>query len=184
MGDYRTVVKHWSITHTLLHPSTLLLPFDGVPSRLGGENYELSNKQTKAQKKFKSWLLWSYGANNETHLCYLGQTLYLVLIWACKKHFQHMKPSACVRLWIYEDSQLVQHNKTLLIMYSDISSQLSPGWTCIKTICRNKGLIQRKRTLILRQCTLVRPVCVCVRLHVLMWCRQHTFLPKGLARGA
>lgn len=80
MEDYRTVVKHWSITHTLLHPSTLLLPFDGDASCLGGENYELSNKQTKAPKKFKRWLLGEHGENNETHLYYLGQTLYLVLI--------------------------------------------------------------------------------------------------------
>lgn len=64
MGDYRTVVKHWGITLTLLHPSTLLLPFDGDPACLGGENYELSNKQTKAQKTFKCWLMGRYGANN------------------------------------------------------------------------------------------------------------------------
>ncbi|CAB1429246.1 unnamed protein product [Pleuronectes platessa] len=36
MGDYRTVVRHWSITHTRLGPSTAPLPFDGAPSRLGG----------------------------------------------------------------------------------------------------------------------------------------------------
>lgn len=80
-----------------------------------------------------------------------------------------MKPRACVRFWIYEDSPLAQHNKTLLIMYSDVSPQSSPGWTCIITICRNKGLTQRKRVLILRHCSSVSPICVCVCVHVLMW---------------
>lgn len=41
MGDYRTVVKRWSITVYYTHPSALLLPFDGIPSCLGGKNYEL-----------------------------------------------------------------------------------------------------------------------------------------------
>lgn len=65
MGDYKTVVRHWSIRHNLLHPSTTLLPFDGDPSCLGGEHYELPDKQTKAQKKFKSLLLERYSVNNE-----------------------------------------------------------------------------------------------------------------------
>ena len=75
MGDYRTVVKQWSITHTLLHPSAPATPLMEIPLVLAVNiTSVLTNKQ---KHKGNLSVLKRYGANNETHFYYLSQTLYL-----------------------------------------------------------------------------------------------------------
>ena len=69
-------------------------------------------------------------------------------------------------------------------MHSDFSLQLSPGLTFYK------NNLQKQRTYTEEDSTHSETlhfggcVCVCVCVCVLMWCRQHTLLPAGLARGA
>lgn len=116
MGDYRTVVRHWSIKHTSSSTHSPASLWWGSLLSWWPNVWVLQTNKQKHERHLK-FLEGGMEQTMKHFLCYLGHTLYLVVRCVREEQFQHA--NQCLTLWIYEDSQLIQHNKTLFIMQSE-----------------------------------------------------------------